>query len=234
MKTIIHKANSRGHANHRWLNTYHSFSFANYHNPERMNFGALRVLNDDVVAQGQGFGKHPHENMEIVSIPLKGKLAHQDSMDKKEVITKYQIQVMSAGSGIWHSEFNDDKNNELKFLQIWVETAVQKVTPKYNSFSFLPEERINKWQRLVSPQGEGEAWIYQNAYFSISELGKGKTLRYLINKKGNGVYSFLIDGKVDIEGIKLEKRDGMGIWEIDQLSVGAIEDSEILLIEVPI
>lgn len=233
MKTVLHKADSRGHANHGWLDTHHSFSFANYYDPERMNFGVLRVLNDDIVDGGRGFGTHPHDNMEIISIPLKGDLEHQDSMGNKFVIKEGDVQVMSAGTGIYHSEKNKNDKAPVNFLQIWVMPKVKNITPRYEQISYKPEDRLNKWQRVVSPEADGSVWINQDAYFSLGKLEKGKSLDYQLSREGNGVYAFVISGAVSIEGQALGQRDGMGIWEAPSIKVEASSDAEVLLLDVP-
>lgn len=234
MKTTLHKADSRGKADHGWLNSHHTFSFASYHNPERVRFGLLRVLNDDIVQPGEGFGTHPHDNMEIISIPLKGALAHKDSTGNEHVINTGDVQIMSAGSGLYHSEYNASKKNEVNFLQIWVFPKERDIEPRYDQKSFTAEERKNKFQLVVSPEkGNGSLWINQDAYFSLVILEKGKDVSYNINKKGNSVYLFLIDGSITAAGEKLDKRDGMGIEDTNEVAISAREDSELLVIEVP-
>ncbi len=234
MKTTLHKADSRGKADHGWLNSHHTFSFASYHNPERVRFGLLRVLNDDIVQPGEGFGTHPHDNMEIISIPLKGALAHKDSTGNEHVINTGDVQIMSAGSGLYHSEYNASKKNEVNFLQIWVFPKERDIEPRYDQKSFTAEERKNKFQLVVSPDKDnGSLWINQDAYFSLVNLEKGKDVSYNINKKGNSVYLFLIDGSITAAGEKLDKRDGMGIEDTNEVAISAREDSELLVIEVP-
>ncbi len=233
MKTVLHRANTRGHANHGWLDTHHSFSFANYRNPERMNFGVLRVLNDDRVAAQRGFAKHPHDNMEIISIPLEGALEHQDSMGNQHVIKKGDVQVMSAGTGIYHSEKNRSGDEEVKFLQIWVFPKQRNIEPRYDQIAYDVNDRINKWQRVVSPESDGSVTINQDAYFSMTKLEKGKSLDYSIARAGNGVYAFILEGSVSIDGQDLGKRDGFGVWDTDKICVTASEDAEILLMDVP-
>ena len=231
--SVIHKANTRGLADHGWLKSHHTFSFANYYDPERVQFGTLRVLNDDRVAAGMGFGTHPHKNMEIISIPLEGDLEHKDSMGNTSVIRKNDIQIMSAGTGIQHSEYNRNKEMEVKFLQIWVLPKENNITPRYDQITYKPEDRINKFQRIVSPEEDGSVWINQDAYFSLGNLLKGFSTEYTINKKGNGVYAFILKGEVEINDQKLETRDGFGIWDVDTMKVKASTDAEILLMEVP-
>jgi len=232
--TIIHKAETRGHANHGWLNSMHTFSFANYHNPERMHFGALRVLNDDTVEAGMGFGKHPHDNMEIISIPLEGDLEHKDSMGNVSVIRHGDIQVMSAGTGIFHSEYNKNKDSRVKFLQIWVFPNKKNVTPRYDQITLNIADRHNKLQQILSPNPEDEGvWIHQNAWFHMGTFDKGIGTEYKIKAKGNGVYAFILKGDVTINGQVLSTRDGFGIWDVDSFSIKADSDAEILLMEVP-
>lgn len=234
MKTILHKANTRGHANHGWLDSYHTFSFANYYNPERVHFGALRVLNDDTIEGGMGFGTHPHDNMEIISIPLEGDLEHKDSMGNISVIKKGDIQVMSAGTGIQHSEFNKNQERLGKFLQIWVFPNKKNVTPRYDQISLNLEDRHNKLQKILSPNpDDAGVWIHQNAWFHLGKFDKGFSIDYNIKAKGNGVYAFIIEGNVTINDQPLNSRDGFGVWDTENLSIIANSDSELLLMEVP-
>jgi redox-sensitive bicupin YhaK (pirin superfamily) len=233
--TILHKAATRGHANHGWLDSYHSFSFANYQNPERMNFGALRVLNDDRVDPGMGFGTHRHDNMEIISIPLEGDLEHKDSMGTTAVIKKGDIQVMSAGSGISHSEYNKNTDKLTKFLQIWVFPNKRNVTPRYDQITLDDAERHNNLQQIVSPNpDDAGVWINQDAWFHMGKFDKGFSIDYTIKKKGNGVYAFVLSGDITIGSIALNERDGLGLWDTDSISITAdSQDAEILLMEVP-
>ncbi len=233
MKTILHKANTRGHANHGWLNSFHTFSFASYNEPSRMNFGVLRVLNDDTVAAGMGFGKHPHDNMEIVSIPLSGDLEHNDSTGRNEIIKQGDVQIMSAGSGITHSEKNANHNKEVKFLQIWVMPAKRNIEPRYEQKSFPKEGRKNKLQTVVAPNNVEAVWINQNAWFTLGNFDKGVTSTYNVNKLENGVYAFIIKGDVTINEIALNERDGLAITESEILNITANSNAEVLLIEVP-
>jgi quercetin 2,3-dioxygenase len=234
-KITIHKAGTRGHANHGWLNSFHSFSFADYYNPERMHFGALRVLNDDTVAPGMGFGKHPHNNMEIISIPLEGDLEHQDSMGHTQVIKRGDVQVMSAGVGVFHSEYNRNKDQEVKFLQIWIMPNKKDVKPRYDQVTLDLEDRKNKLQQIISPNENGEGlWIHQDAWFFIGNFEEGKQIDYSVKRKENGVYVFVLKGKVNIEGNDLDSRDGIGISETDKISIKSLkDDTEILLMDVP-
>jgi len=232
--TILHKAETRGDANHGWLHSRHTFSFANYNNPERMHFGALRVLNDDAVDAGMGFGTHPHDNLEIISIPLEGDLEHKDSMGTVSVIKHGDIQVMSAGSGIFHSEYNKNKDQKVKFLQIWVFPDKKNVTPRYDQVTLNMEDRHNKLQQVLSPDPEDAGvWIHQNAWFHLGKFDKGISAEYAIKAKGNGVYAFILGGDVTINGQPLTTRDGFGIWDVEKLSIMADTDAEFLLMEVP-
>jgi hypothetical protein len=232
--TVLHKADTRGHADHGWLNAYHSFSFASWSNPQRMQFGALRVLNDDTVAAGMGFGTHPHDNMEIITIPLEGDLAHKDSMGNTEVIRNGDVQVMSAGTGVKHSEFNPNKEKRTKLLQIWVFPNQQNVEPRYQQISLNPEERKNKLQQIVSPNADDNGvWIHQDAWFHLGKFDKGVTAAYNLKKEGNGVYAFILSGTATIDGQELEARDGYGIWDIPSFNIKPTSDSEFLLMEIP-
>jgi redox-sensitive bicupin YhaK (pirin superfamily) len=231
---VLHKAETRGHANHGWLDSHHTFSFANYYNPDRMHFGVLRVLNDDVVSGGMGFGRHPHDNMEIISIPLEGDLEHQDSMGNTTVICNGDIQVMSAGTGIQHSEKNKNQDKKVKFLQIWVFPNKRNVSPRYDQLTLKAEDRHNKLQQVLSPNVDDEGvWIHQDAWFHLGTLDKGNKQNYQIRKKGNGVYAFIISGEVTIAGQPLAARDGLELWDIDQIDIVADSNTEILLMEVP-
>jgi len=233
MKTILHKANTRGHASFGWLNSYHTFSFGHYYNPERIHFGALRVLNDDTVKGGMGFSKHPHDNMEIVSIPLSGDLHHKDTTGRDEIIRQHDVQIMSAGSGIAHSETNANHDKEVKFLQIWVFPKEKNIEPRYQQKSFKPEDRLNQVLTVVAPDDEQAVWINQDAWFSLANLEAGVEKTYQIKRKENGVYAFVIAGQVTINGEQLDARDGLGIWEIDTINITANSNAEILLIDVP-
>ena len=234
MKSIIHKADTRGHADHGWLNSYHSFSFAQYYNKERIHFGRLRVLNDDTLAPAMGFGKHPHDNMEIISIPLDGALEHGDNMGVKAIIRKGDVQVMSAGTGIVHSEKNASKESEVKFLQIWVIPNKHNVTPRYDQKSFDQNERQNKLALVVSPMGETDGVnIYQDAWFSLGSFEANQSSTYELKRKGNGVYAFILEGSTNINGMELNRRDGVGITEAETLNIEATTKLELLLMEVP-
>ena len=232
---VLHKADTRGHANHGWLDSHHSFSFANYYNPDRMHFGALRVLNDDRVDPGMGFGTHPHDNMEIISIPLEGDLEHKDSMGNTTVIRNGDIQVMSAGKGILHSEFNKNKDQLTKFLQIWVFPNKRNVTPRYDQITLNISDRHNKLQQILSPNSDDEGvWIHQDAWFHLGKFDANFKIEYPLKKKDNGVYVFILNGDFTIENQALNQRDGFGIWDVEKLSiVSNSEDAELLLMEVP-
>ena len=234
MKKIFHSASTRGEANHGWLEAKHSFSFANYFNPQRIQFGALRVLNDDIVAPGMGFGKHPHDNMEIITIPLKGALEHKDSMDNVGVIEADEIQVMSAGTGVYHSEYNRNKDQAVSLLQIWVFPNEQNVKPRYDQKNIKDLKKVNALYPVVTPDPEAPGmWIHQDAWFHMGDFNTTTELEYDLHKKGNGVYAFLIEGTAEIAGEILEKRDALGVWDTDGFSLKANPHSRILLIEVP-
>ncbi|MGQ1889932.1 pirin family protein [Thermophagus sp. OGC60D27] len=233
-KYIKHKSESRGHANHGWLDTYHTFSFANYYNPARMGFGALRVLNDDTVEAGKGFGMHPHDNMEIISIPLEGDLEHKDNMGNASVIKSGDVQVMSAGTGVLHGEKNKNSHAPVKFLQIWVVPNKRNVAPRYDQMTFDKKGRENKLQQILShdPDDEG-VWIYQDAWFHLGDLDKDFSLTYSLKRRGNGVYVFVLTGKISIGNHALDSRDGLGIIDAEEIEIKANIDAEILLMEVP-
>ncbi len=234
MKTVFHSADSRGYADHGWLKSYHTFSFANYHNPERVHFGALRVLNDDSVQQGMGFGSHPHSDMEIISIPLEGDLEHKDSMGTGSVIRKGEIQVMSAGTGIYHSEYNKNPDQPVKFLQIWIFPNKKGVEPRYDQVNISAGEKRNDFQQILSPDREGSGvWIHQDAWFHLAKFDSGFSKEYTLKKDGNGVYLFVLNGAAKVGGHELNRRDGLGIWDTSSFTVEATEDAEILMMEVP-
>ncbi|RZJ69325.1 MAG: pirin family protein [Flavobacterium sp.] len=233
--TVLHKAATRGHANHGWLDSHHTFSFANYYNPDRVQFGALRVLNDDRVDPGMGFGTHRHDNMEIISIPLEGDLEHKDSMGTTAVIKKGDIQVMSAGSGISHSEYNKNEDKLTKFLQIWVIPNKRNVTPRYDQITIDEDARHNNLQQVLSPNADDDGvWIHQDAWFHMGKFDEGFSTDYQMKKKGNGIYAFVLKGDITINGTPLSERDGLGVWDTDTLKLTAnSQDAEILLMEVP-
>ncbi|MFP9113714.1 pirin family protein [Flavobacterium sp. RHBU_3] len=233
--SVLHRAETRGHANHGWLDTHHTFSFANYHNADRMHFGVLRVLNDDRVSEGMGFGTHPHDNMEIISIPLDGDLEHKDSMGNKAIIKHGDIQVMSAGTGITHSEYNKNTNKPVKFLQIWVFPNKKGVTPRYDQITLNVADRHNRLQQILSPNPEDAGvWIHQDAWFHLGRFDKDKGTDYTIQRKGNGVYAFVIKGSFTLGNVTLNERDGLGIWNTNSINLKANSaDAEILLMDVP-
>jgi len=233
--TVLHKATSRGFAEHGWLKSHHSFSFAQYYNPERMHFGVLRVLNDDQVDPGMGFGTHPHDNMEIISIPLEGDMEHKDSMGNVATIKRGDVQVMSAGTGIRHSEYNKNKDKKVKFLQIWLFPNKRNVTPRYDQITLNLEDRANKLQQILSPDAnDAGVWIHQDAWFHVGTFDKGKEIKYKIKREGNGVYAFVLKGSFSCEGQILDARDGFGIWDVTSLSLQSLtDDAEVLLMDVP-
>lgn len=235
MKSIIHKAETRGLANHGWLLSRHTFSFANYYNPERMNFGVLRVLNDDLIAKGTGFPTHPHDNMEIVSIPLEGDLEHKDSLGNTTVIKEGDIQVMSAGKGVMHSEYNKSKSERCSFLQIWIIPNAHNVDSRYDQVSIEDLIEENKFNQILSPNKDDQGvWIHQNAWFSMGSFEKDIEIDYALNNKQNGVYLFVLEGEVTINNTTtLTKRDGMGLWETEKINLKSNNKSKVLLMEVP-
>jgi len=237
MKTKIYKANERGTANHGWLKANFSFSFANYYNPEKINFGALRVLNDDYIQGGMGFGTHPHENMEIITIPLKGSLKHRDSMSNKWIpIETGEVQVMSAGSGVQHSEMNNHPTEEINLFQIWIFPNKENVTPRYDQKKFDVLERKNNLQVLVSSIDnpvEGSLNIHQNAQISRIDLDKNTDFKYNITDKYQGVYIMVVEGKIQIENQILNNRDAAGIEQTNEIEINTLEKAQLLFIEVP-
>lgn len=234
MKTVLHPATTRGHANHGWLDSHHTFSFANYYNPERMNFGVLRVLNDDVVAPSRGFGKHPHDNMEIVSIPLSGDLEHKDSMGNTTVIKQGDVQVMSAGTGVFHSEYNKNADKEVRFLQIWMFPKVKGVQPRYDQITLNGQMKPNQFNQILSPDPNDQGvWVHQDAWFHIGDFAAGKKATYNLKRSGNGVYAFVLEGEVTISNQQLGKRDGFGMWDLDSFEMTVSKDAKVLLMEVP-
>ena len=233
METILYPEKERGHANHGWLNAKHSFSFANWYNPDKINFGALRVLNDDIVAPGLGFGTHPHDNMEIITIPLKGKLEHKDSMGHTSVITTGEIQVMSAGTGILHSEFNASQAEEINLFQIWIFPNKRNVTPRYDQINIEYAKAENNFLQLISPDSKDEgSWIHQDAWIFINKSSKGKEIIYPIKKDGNGVYIMVINGSITVDNNKLENRDAIGVYNTKDVRIFVNKDSEILFLDV--
>lgn len=234
MKTVYHEAATRGTANHGWLQSKHTFSFASYHNPERMNFGVLRVLNDDSVSGGQGFGAHPHQNMEIISIPLSGDLEHKDSMGNTTVIRSGDVQIMSAGTGVTHSEYNKNADEQVDFLQIWVIPNKRDVTPRYDQKTIQDFSVPNTLNQIVSPnKNEQGVWIHQDAWFHIGEFTENTVTNYTTKKPGNGVYIFVLEGTAKVEETTLTKRDGLGIWDTNSFDLAANANSKILVMEIP-
>lgn len=235
MKTIFHKSDTRGFADHGWLLAKHSFSFAGYHNRNRMHFGALRVLNDDEVSEGIGFPEHPHDNMEIITIPLEGEVAHKDSMGNAATIKAGQIQIMSAGTGIYHSEFNPSATNKTKLLQIWVFPNKRNVTPRYQEIDIKSNESRNEWNQIVSPNAEDQGgWIHQDAWFFLSDMDADTRKTYEFKGELTGIYVFVIEGKLNIDGQLMERRDGMGIVDTKEVEINFLEDTKVLIMEVPL
>lgn len=232
---VIHRANSRGMANHGWLQANFSFSFANYYNPERMHFGVLRVLNDDIIAPGRGFRTHPHDNMEIITIPLEGSLEHKDSMGNTTVIKSGEIQVMSAGTGIQHSEFNARNDQEVKSFQIWLFPRSKNVKPRYDQIKLDTTKRKNKFQQILSPNANDEGvWIHQDAWFHMADIDMSRTLTYSCKQKGNGMYIMVIFGSAEIQGQTIGQRDAIGIWNTDKITVKALNpNTQVLVMDVP-
>ena len=234
MKKILHRATTRGTANYGWLQAKYSFSFANFFDPNRIQFGKLRVLNDDIIAPGMGFGKHPHNNMEIISIPLEGDLEHKDSMGNVTIIKEGDVQIMSAGTGITHSEYNKNEDKEVQFLQIWIFPKEKNVSPRYDQISIRDLEKDNKFYQVLSPNKEDDGvWIHQDAWFHMGKFSAGNTDNYKVKRPNNGVYIFVIEGEVNVNGETLTKRDGMGIWNTDSVDIEATNDTRVLLIEIP-
>lgn len=234
MQTVYHAAASRGDANHGWLKSKHTFSFANYHNPDRMGFGALRVINDDFVIGGQGFGKHSHRDMEIISIPLSGRLGHGDNIGNNGIIETGEIQVMSAGTGITHSEMNGDNEEAVKFLQIWVIPNKMNVEPRYQQVRIDEVMQPNGFHQVLSPNADDAGvWIHQNAWFSMGDFDKGVTETYQLKDPSNGVYIFVISGKIVVNGNILDTRDGLGVCDTKNFTMDVEEDARVLLMEVP-
>lgn len=234
MKAVSHKSESRGHADHGWLKTQHTFSFANYYDPSRIHFGALRVLNDDWIAPSQGFGRHPHDNMEIITIPFSGEVLHQDSMGNKGTIQPGEIQVMSAGTGVFHSEHNNSSKDPLTLFQIWVLPNKKNVTPRYDQITISDLAIKNELYQILSPNPDDQGvWIHQDAWFHLGDLDKGTQVNYQLKRKESGIYVIVVEGKIDIEGFELNKRDGIGLSELDAAKITALEDTKVLVMEVP-
>ncbi|OAZ02977.1 pirin family protein [Flavobacterium succinicans] len=233
-KSVLHTADSRGHANHGWLNAYHSFSFASWYNPDRVQFGMLRVLNDDTIAAGMGFGTHPHDNMEIITIPLEGDLAHKDSMGNAATIKTGDVQVMSAGTGIQHSEFNPNADQQTKLFQIWLFPKYRNVAPRYQQITLDVTEQKNNFAQILSPNpDDAGVWIHQDAWFYLSDFDTDFSKIYALKKAGNGVYIFVISGTITVDGQELQTRDGLGVWEFSTLEFKATTDAKFLLMEIP-
>ncbi|MDD4529102.1 MAG: pirin family protein [Bacteroidales bacterium] len=230
MIKIIDKADSRGHFNHGWLDTNHTFSFADYYNPNRKHFGVLRVLNDDTIKPSEGFPLHPHNDMEIVSIPLKGYMRHGDSMNNSEVITRGDIQVMSAGTGIRHLEYNDSDTEDLSFLQIWIFPKTKNTPPRYNNYNIREIVKQNDISLILSPNSE--AYLNQDAWISWANVDKGNALKYNLYGENTGVYVFVLEGELEIDGVKFSERDGVGITDTDNFEIKALENTEAIFFEV--
>lgn len=234
MKTILQKASERGRADHGWLKANYYFSFSQYHNPQKVHFGLLRVLNDDTVAGGGGFPTHPHDNMEIVTIPLHGTLAHKDNTGGNGLIKSGDVQIMSAGTGVEHSEYNASPTEAVNLFQVWIFPKERNIKPRYDQRHFNKEERINKWQTVVSPnEADNALWINQDARFSLTDLSAGKEIEYTNAFPGNGVYLVVVNGSVSVDNIKLDKRDALGIYDTHSFIITANEDAELLAIEIP-
>lgn len=234
MKIILHKSDTRGYIDHGWLQSYHTFSFGSYQNVNRMNFGVLRVLNDDVIAQGYGFGMHFHQNMEIISIPLQGDLEHKDSMGNTTVIQQGDVQVMSAGTGVRHSEYNKSDKDKMSFLQIWIEPNQLNVQPRYDQISLVSLYKSNSLYQILSPNSEDQGvWIYQNAWFYLGDFDHIQEVSYTLFDSDNGVYFFVIEGKVTIKDVILNKRDAIAISHTTDFKIEILESSKVLLMEVP-
>ncbi|HRI32112.1 MAG TPA: pirin family protein [Saprospiraceae bacterium] len=234
LQYTLHKAETRGDANHGWLHSKHTFSFANYYDANRMHFGVLRVLNDDTVSAGMGFGTHSHNNMEIISIPLEGDLEHKDSMGNTTVIRKGDIQIMSAGTGIQHSEYNKNKDAEVKFLQIWIIPNKKNVTPRYDQITLNPLDRKNQLQQIISPYPDDAGiWIHQNAWFYLADFDTDFSLSYSLKSKENGLYIFILNGQIQINDMTLHSRDGLGIWDTDRIEINVTANTSFLLMDLP-
>lgn len=234
MEKIVHKADSRGYADHGWLKAKHTFSFANYYNPERVHFGVLRVLNDDIIAPGMGFGTHPHDNMEIITIPLSGSIRHEDSMGNSSVIKAGEIQVMSAGSGVFHSEYNASKSEPLNLFQIWLFTNKKNVDPRYDQMSLSELEKKNQFYQVLSPnKDDAGVWVYQDAWFSMAKFDPGFSAVYGLKKSGNGIYIMVISGEVYIENEFLKSRDGIALTDFNEIKVSASTKTELLIMDIP-
>ncbi len=234
MKTQKQSAESRGFTSLSWLQSHHSFSFGKYHNPANISFGALRVLNDDVIAAGAGFGTHPHNNMEIISLPLRGALAHADSSGGNGVIRPYEVQVMTAGSGIEHSEFNHSKTEPAELLQIWIFPSTTELTPSYRQKDYSNLIQTDTFTFLVAPNMPETLSINQSAWISLARMSGAKNLQYSLNENGHGVYAFVISGQAIVAGVDLKQRDALMISDTTAFELEAAASAEILLIEIPL
>jgi len=233
-KSVLHTADSRGHANHGWLNAYHSFSFASWYNPDRVQFGMLRVLNDDTIAAGMGFGTHPHDNMEIITIPLEGDLAHKDSMGNAATIKTGDVQVMSAGTGIQHSEFNPNADQQTKLFQIWLFPKYRNVEPRYQQITLDVTEQKNNFAQILSPNpDDAGVWIHQDAWFYLSDFDADFSKKLALQKEGNGFYIMTIEGEIEVNGERLSKRDALGIWDTPEIDIKATTAAKFLVMEIP-
>ena len=234
MKTVFHPSDSRGYANHGWLEARHSFSFASWYQPDRLHFGALRVLNDDIIQGGMGFGTHPHDNMEIVTIPLKGDLEHKDSMGNSAVIREGDIQVMSAGTGVQHSEYNNSPDKEINLFQLWLFPNKQNVKPRYDQLPIRSLHQKNEFFQILSPSANDQGvWIHQDAWMHILDADQDQSFDYVLQSPENGVYMIVIEGEVEVDNQTLSRRDAIGIWETDNLTIKTKTDAELLLVQVP-
>ncbi|MEC8257360.1 MAG: pirin family protein [Bacteroidota bacterium] len=234
MKTVFHPSDSRGYANHGWLEARHSFSFASWYQPDRLHFGALRVLNDDIIQGGMGFGTHPHDNMEIVTIPLKGDLEHKDSLGNSAVIREGDIQVMSAGTGVQHSEYNNSPDKEINLFQLWLFPNKQNVKPRYDQLPIRSLHQKNEFFQILSPSANDQGvWIHQDAWMHILDADQGQSFDYVLQSPENGVYLIVIEGEVEVDNQTLFRRDAIGIWETDKLTIKTKTDAELLLVQVP-
>ena len=234
MKTVFHPSDTRGYANHGWLEAHHSFSFASWYQPDRLHFGALRVLNDDIIQGGMGFGTHPHDNMEIVTIPLKGDLEHKDSMGNSAVIREGDIQVMSAGTGVQHSEYNNSPDKEINLFQLWLFPNKQNVKPRYDQLPIRSLHQKNEFFQILSPSANDQGvWIHQDAWMHILDADQDQSFDYVLQSPENGVYLIVIEGEVEVDNQTLFRRDAIGIWETDKLTIKTKTDAELLLVQVP-
>ena len=234
MKTVFHPSDSRGYANHGWLEARHSFSFASWYQPDRLHFGALRVLNDDIIQGGMGFGTHPHDNMEIVTIPLKGDLEHKDSMGNSAVIREGDIPVLSAGTGVQHSEYNNSPDKEINLFQLWLFPNKQNVKPRYDQLPIRSLHQKNEFFQILSPSANDQGvWIHQDAWMHILDADQDQSFDYVLQSPENGVYLIVIEGEVEVDNQTLFRRDAIGIWETDKLTIKTKTDAELLLVQVP-